>query len=268
MWPYVMALATVPGFLAWLLEVGRDWRVPWKRWLGRAATGAIPLAGLAMAHPAAVGVVFWIVAVLAVWFPAQAAVSAHARGDRRRVWLFAAASAAICLITIAFIVSPGPQQSQFGRYPERGWEDLGPKLLVMATLRLKGTDLQHSSIIIYLAVVVLTIIGLVVAWKNLRTRWLCSLWLGFMGVLLGSLVSIPVLTHVASLHYVNSYRVVGTCTLAAAPLLALAMSHLVERHSARLRLSPGVLTVTVVAQLRSEERRVGKECRSRWSPYH
>ena len=26
--------------------------------------------------------------------------------------------------------------------------------------------------------------------------------------------------------------------------------------------------VTVSAQLRSEERRVGKECRSRWSPYH
>ena len=24
----------------------------------------------------------------------------------------------------------------------------------------------------------------------------------------------------------------------------------------------------VVAQNRSEERRVGKECRSRWSPYH
>ena len=24
----------------------------------------------------------------------------------------------------------------------------------------------------------------------------------------------------------------------------------------------------VIAQLRSEERRVGKECRSRWSPYH
>ena len=24
----------------------------------------------------------------------------------------------------------------------------------------------------------------------------------------------------------------------------------------------------VMAQLRSEERRVGKECRSRWSPYH
>ena len=27
-------------------------------------------------------------------------------------------------------------------------------------------------------------------------------------------------------------------------------------------------TEKYVAQLRSEERRVGKECRSRWSPYH
>ena len=27
-------------------------------------------------------------------------------------------------------------------------------------------------------------------------------------------------------------------------------------------------TVGAIIQLRSEERRVGKECRSRWSPYH
>ena len=26
--------------------------------------------------------------------------------------------------------------------------------------------------------------------------------------------------------------------------------------------------VSAIKQLRSEERRVGKECRSRWSPYH
>ena len=26
--------------------------------------------------------------------------------------------------------------------------------------------------------------------------------------------------------------------------------------------------VQLIGQLRSEERRVGKECRSRWSPYH
>ena len=29
-----------------------------------------------------------------------------------------------------------------------------------------------------------------------------------------------------------------------------------------------VLSIPVGPQLRSEERRVGKECRSRWSPYH
>ena len=28
------------------------------------------------------------------------------------------------------------------------------------------------------------------------------------------------------------------------------------------------LAIEVVAETRSEERRVGKECRSRWSPYH
>ena len=33
-----------------------------------------------------------------------------------------------------------------------------------------------------------------------------------------------------------------------------------KRAALRLRLAP--------KQIRSEERRVGKECRSRWSPYH
>ena len=30
----------------------------------------------------------------------------------------------------------------------------------------------------------------------------------------------------------------------------------------------GVYAMSAIAALRSEERRVGKECRSRWSPYH
>ena len=30
----------------------------------------------------------------------------------------------------------------------------------------------------------------------------------------------------------------------------------------------GAVTTKGVANVRSEERRVGKECRSRWSPYH
>src|SRR2546430_11196942 len=40
-----------------------------------------------------------------------------------------------------------------------------------------------------------------------------------------------------------------------------------DRHAGRW--TPVVLAVAAVAQpLRSEERRVGEECRSRWSPYH
>ena len=31
---------------------------------------------------------------------------------------------------------------------------------------------------------------------------------------------------------------------------------------------PGTLIASSINLLRSEERRVGKECRSRWSPYH
>ena len=30
----------------------------------------------------------------------------------------------------------------------------------------------------------------------------------------------------------------------------------------------GISIMLAIAILRSEERRVGKECRSRWSPYH
>ena len=32
--------------------------------------------------------------------------------------------------------------------------------------------------------------------------------------------------------------------------------------------APARFSLTITLKLRSEERRVGKECRSRWSPYH
>ena len=43
-----------------------------------------------------------------------------------------------------------------------------------------------------------------------------------------------------------------------------------ERRNAVTVLAPAKLNLAldVVGLLRSEERRVGKECRSRWSPYH
>ena len=39
-----------------------------------------------------------------------------------------------------------------------------------------------------------------------------------------------------------------------------------ERHSYRMIKESGEFVINLVT--RSEERRVGKECRSRWSPYH
>ena len=52
------------------------------------------------------------------------------------------------------------------------------------------------------------------------------------------------------------------CACAVAPLNAPPNTHVCE---VCLGL-PGVLPV--INKARSEERRVGKECRSRWSPYH
>ena len=41
-----------------------------------------------------------------------------------------------------------------------------------------------------------------------------------------------------------------------------------ERIHQTLRDGADAVLINAGAQLRSEERRVGKECRSRWSPYH
>ena len=43
-----------------------------------------------------------------------------------------------------------------------------------------------------------------------------------------------------------------------------------QRHLAHLDVELGVKSILeqMSVALRSEERRVGKECRSRWSPYH
>src|SRR5438034_844482 len=41
-----------------------------------------------------------------------------------------------------------------------------------------------------------------------------------------------------------------------------------EMREALLHIAHAVLAVMQVVHHRSEERRVGKECRSRWSPYH
>src|SRR5207249_11747540 len=41
-----------------------------------------------------------------------------------------------------------------------------------------------------------------------------------------------------------------------------------EEHLSELKITPRELEILGLIAERSEERRVGKECRSRWSPYH
>src|SRR2546430_16581394 len=59
---------------------------------------------------------------------------------------------------------------------------------------------------------------------------------------------------VPNTHSVDAARVSG------APVALAAISASTEEE--------GDHRATLIAQSRSEERRVGKECRSRWSPYH
>ena len=85
--------------------------------------------------------------------------------------------------------------------------------------------------------------------------------------LLWLLVFVPIalaaekLNHEAhTLHFVLS-------VLAILPLAVL-LSHATESVAAKTGDSVGGLLNATLGNLRSEERRVGKECRSRWSPYH
>src|SRR2546430_15305166 len=50
--------------------------------------------------------------------------------------------------------------------------------------------------------------------------------------------------------------------------LALLTKPLVERFDSIGKVRRGILRTMIFQEMRSEERRVGKECRSRWSPYH
>ena len=43
---------------------------------------------------------------------------------------------------------------------------------------------------------------------------------------------------------------------------------LIGRDDSMIKFIPGATQANYVVVARSEERRVGKECRSRWSPYH
>ena len=67
---------------------------------------------------------------------------------------------------------------------------------------------------------------------------------------------------VAALHYVVTHSVLDLVAAVVTPVVALGYLFAVQWRLALVLLLP------LVVDDRSEERRVGKECRSRWSPYH
>src|SRR3989441_7042163 len=123
---------------------------------------------------------------------------------------------------------------------------------------------QEAQVIRRQALVLLTLVGLLVA---------TYLWLYKIGVLgqlqcgTGSceLVQASRYAELFGLP-VALYGVGGYAALFAVGLVGLQPRFAADRRVARL--FAALSTVGFAFTLRSEERRVGKECRSRWSPYH
>src|SRR2546430_5689804 len=61
---------------------------------------------------------------------------------------------------------------------------------------------------------------------------------------------------------------VQTCALPISPMAMRASMGVLMRVESQPASSSAASAATSTAAARSEERRVGKECRSRWSPYH
>src|SRR3712207_7677121 len=67
------------------------------------------------------------------------------------------------------------------------------------------------------------------------------------------------------LDWSSVYRTISETSRATAQRMFL---HNLARGEAYAQEAPTLWDVTFRTAVRSEERRVGKECRSRWSPYH
>jgi hypothetical protein len=75
---------------------------------------------------------------------------------------------------------------------------------------------------------------------------------------------LPLLAAGSFLHFWTAVPAPPRAQELAPPVLAIIDVQTVRRLSTAVK----ALSKRVAEQKRSEERRVGKECRSRWSPYH
>src|SRR5260370_42648409 len=71
----------------------------------------------------------------------------------------------------------------------------------------------------------------------------------------------------AAYNIARAFRIIGPLDVQA---LTRAVQEVVRRHESLRTIFDSVdgQATQIVLPARSEERRVGKECRSRWSPYH
>src|SRR2546430_15936369 len=74
-------------------------------------------------------------------------------------------------------------------------------------------------------------------------------------------------TEIYTLSLHDALPILFAATLSAVPVLKARTRRIVEAQRCR-GLSPRGSVANRLRALRSEERRVGKECRSRWAPYH
>ena len=81
------------------------------------------------------------------------------------------------------------------------------------------------------------------------------------GLFTGLLVSLAILATCSSLWAQATAQIGGTVQDSSGAVLPGAEVTATQTDT-------GVSRMTITNETRSEERRVGKECRSRWSPYH
>src|SRR5207248_5818552 len=72
----------------------------------------------------------------------------------------------------------------------------------------------------------------------------------------------------AGVVFEQNFKLRTEKNVAGCPQLPFEKRHLNPGHTSLVFTSERCSSVSLLASSRSEERRVGKECRSRWTPYH
>ncbi|MCS4484030.1 hypothetical protein NXS08_00800 [Gleimia sp. 6138-11-ORH1] len=93
----------------------------------------------------------------------------------------------------------------FNRRPEIDWNNLGFKAWAVFSLFPAGGGTITYKIIVTLAGL-LSVLGVVLSWRNLYTRWVSISWIISLILVVGTLVPLPLITNLTAIWYYGSYR--------------------------------------------------------------